>query len=365
MKSTSVLVLIVIATVFGLMGCQSKANETAESGEEESFELTPALMKQIKIDTAQLRTVNNEITLTGKVTFNQEQVVKVFPLVSGHINKVRVELGDHVNQGQVLAELSSGDLADLEQQALTARSQLAIARKNVQVMEDMAKGGLATQKELLAAREELTDAEGEVARVSERRKIVGGNGSTYIIKAPVSGFVVEKNAATGMELRSDDPQQLFTIGNLNQVWILANVYETDLASVKKGYTANITTLAYPGKVFKGKIDKIFNTLDPQSKTEQVRIILPNGDLLLKPEMFANVSVEYAGTEKRIAIPAQAVIFDNSQNYVVVYKDEKHLEVRPVTVYRTIGNTSYIDGGLQAGERLITRNQLLVYNALNQ
>ncbi|WP_421830372.1 efflux RND transporter periplasmic adaptor subunit [Larkinella sp.] len=344
-----------------LTGCQSSANP--EDNADEATTQKVNLLATAKLDTARLLPVNNELNLTGKITFNQDKVVKVFPLVGGHIEEVKTDLGDYVKRGQVLAIIRSGDMADLAQQAISAKGQLAVARKNLQVTEDMSKAGLTAQKDLIAAREQMQAAQGEVNRVAERKSILGGSGSTYIVKAPVDGFVVEKNAAQGMELRSDDPENLFTISNLDQIWVLANVYESDLANVKEGFSATITTLSYPDRIFKGKIDKIFSVLDPESKTMKVRVTLSNADFTLKPEMFANVRVEYAGHEQRVGIPAKAIVFDKSRNFVVAVNSRNQPVVREVDLFKTIGDITYLNSGLKPGDRIVKQNQLLIYNAL--
>ncbi|GAB3988067.1 efflux RND transporter periplasmic adaptor subunit [Spirosoma daeguense] len=328
------------------------------------------LLASAKFDTAKLSPITNEINLTGKVTFNQDKVVKVFPLVGGHIEAVKSDLGDYVQAGQTLAIIRSGEMADLEQQAIAARGQLAIAQKNNQVTEDMVKSGLSSQRDLVSSREQLQAAKGEMNRIGERRSILGGRGSSvYVVKAPVSGFVVEKSAAPGMELRSDDPENLFTISNLDHVWVIANVYESDVANIHEGDLAHITTLSYPDRVFEGRIDKVFNVLDPDSKTEKVRITLLNrsansDNIVLKPEMFANVSVQYAGRDKRVAIPAKAVVFADNHNYVIVANAKNQPVVREVDPFKTIGNTTYLNSGIQPGDRVVTQNQLLIFNALN-
>lgn len=371
MKSLKIFNVLIIAgltavSVLGFTGCSSSEAEDKKDTIDNTSVLTPEQMKRLVTQSAEIKTVANDLNLTGKIQFNEDKVVKVFPLVGGHIEDVKAELGDYVQKGQVLAIIRSGDLADLQQQAISARSQLLVAQKNAQVAEDMSKSGLASQKDLVAAQEQLQAAKGELNRVAERQNILGGSGSVYVVKAPVGGYVVEKKAAPGMELRSDDPENLFTISNLDQVWVLANVYETDLANVKLGYSADISTLAYPNKVFRGKIDKIFNVLDPSSKTEQVRIVLANNDknFFLKPEMFANVHLEYAGTDQKVAIPAKAIIFDKSQNYVVVLQNGKDLMVKPIDVYKTTGETAYLNSGLAPNEKVITDNQLLIYQALS-
>ncbi|MDB5240481.1 MAG: family efflux transporter subunit [Spirosoma sp.] len=342
-------------------GCQSDATATSNPTEK-----SVNLLASAKFDTASMIPVTNELNLTGKVTFNQDKVVKVFPLVGGHIETVRADLGDYVRAGQTLATIRSGEMADVEQQAIAARGQLAVAQKNSQVTEDMAQGGLSSQRDVVAAREQLQAAKGELNRVNERRSILGGRGSSvYIVKAPVSGYVVEKTASPGMELRTDDPENLFTISNLDHVWVMANVYESDLANVHEGNPARITTLSYPDRVYQGRIDKVFNVLDPDSKTEKVRITLLNSDNTLKPEMFANVSVQYPGNDRRVAIPAKAIVFADSRNFVVVANAHNQPVVREVNPFKTIGATTYLTSGVQPGERVVTQNQLLIYTALGK
>lgn len=345
----------------GLVGCHSSAS--SESGDVKQSTQHVNLLASARIDTARLAPVNNQLDLTGKITFNQDKVVKVFPLVGGHIEAVKAELGDYVRKGQVLAIIRSGDLADLEQQSIAAKGQLSLAQKNMQVAEDMSQSGFTSQREVMTARQQLEAARGEVKRVNERRSILGGTGSQYIVRAPVSGFVVEKNASQGMEMRSDDPENLFTISNLDQVWVLANVYESDLSHIQVGYQAKITTLSYPDRPFTGRVDKIFNVLDPDSKTMKVRITLTNADYTLKPEMFANVNVEYAGHDERIAIPSQAVVFDKSRNFVVVVTSKGEPVVREIDIFKTVGDRTYVSNGIKPGERVVTQNQLLIYNAL--
>lgn len=359
-------------------GSSTKPTAPTESVQTESVPtesavhtLTPAQWRQIGVTRAALEPVHHELHLTGVVTVNQDKEVKVFPLVGGHVQTVRVELGDRVRAGQVLAVIQSGDVADLDQQAVTARTQLTVAQKNLQVTQDMAGSGLASQRDLITAREQVLAATGEVNRVGERQRILGSNhGSLYVVKAPVDGFVVERRAAQGQELRSDDPDNLFTIANLDPVWVMADVYESDLANVREGEPVTVTTLAYPDRPLSGRIDKVFNVLDPDSRTEKVRITLPNQavgerNVLLKPDMFANVTVRYASTEQKVAVPANALIFDNSRNYVIVAAPNRQLQVREVLVDQAVGPKAYVSRGLRAGETIVCRNQLLAYNALGR
>ncbi len=168
-----------------------------------------------------------------------------------------------------------------------------------------------------------------------------------------------------MQIRSDMSETIFTISQLSDVWVLANVYESDISKVKLDYNTEITTLSYPDIIFTGKIDKMFNVLDPLSKVMKVRIKLDNEKNLLKPEMFANVFVSYLEGDKKLpCILSKAIIFDKNKNFVMVYKDRSHIETREVEVYRTTGIHAYIKYGLVEGEKIISVGHMLIYDQLN-
>jgi len=128
----------------------------------------------------------------------------------------------------------------------------------------------------------------------------------------------------------------------------------------------VTTLSYPGKIFRGKVDKIMNVLDPTNKVMKVRIVLPNPGYILKPEMFANVSVNATENKRMLCIPFKSLIFDHSQYYVLVYKTQADISIRPVQVASTVGDKAYISAGLTEGERIIASQDLLIliYQELN-
>lgn len=358
--------LLLIALTAGHLFLQSCSKEHTEAKETPAaFCLTDTLMHQLALDTVRVDQVQNELRLSGKVTYNEDRMVKVYPLVGGNVEDLKVELGDYVQKGQVLAVIRSSEIADFENQLISAQSNLSVAQKNLDVSEDMFKSGLSSEKEVVTARRELQKAEGELNRIREVLRIYGvGKSSLYTVKAPISGFVVEKNVSENMQFRSDNTGNLFTISDLDEIWTIANVYESDINKIKIGYEADITTVAYPDKVFKGHIDKAFNALDPESRVMKVRIKMKNTNFELKPEMFTTVIIRYAEDKKMLQVPSEDVIFDKNRTYVMVYHDRCQVETRPVEVYQRADQTAYILRGLQAGERILSRNKLLVYDALN-
>jgi cobalt-zinc-cadmium efflux system membrane fusion protein len=189
-------------------------------------------------------------------------------------------------------------------------------------------------------------------------------GSVFNITAPMSGFIVQKNINQNEQLRADKSDALFSIAEINEVWAMANVNESDISKVQIDYDAEVTTLSFPDTKYLGKIDKIFNAIDPETKAMKVRVRIPNNDFKLKPEMNATVIVRYNENRKLIAVPASSVIFDKSKNWIMVFKDRNNVETRKVHVYSQVGDIAYIKDGIKDGEKVISKNGLLIYDALN-
>ena len=328
--------------------------------------LTDSLQNVISVDTVHIHEVADELTLNGRITFNQEQVARVFPIFGGTVTEVSAEIGDHVRKGDILAVIRSGEVADYEKQKKEAEQQLIIARRNLQSVQDMFASGMASERDVLQARQELSNAEAEEKRITEIFSIYHLAGkSLYIVKAPVSGFIVEKNINKEMQIRSDQNDEMFVISGLENVWVMADVYESDISKVHENAPVRITTLAYPGKEFTGKIDKVYNMLNDESKTMNVRVKLTNENYLLKPGMFTNVSVISRSSDKQLPrIDSHALVFENGKNFVVTVDAAGKLAVKEVEVYRQLSKECYLSSGVQEGDRILNKNVLLVYNALN-
>jgi cobalt-zinc-cadmium efflux system membrane fusion protein len=341
----------------------TKTEETKDDAK--AFMLSDTMMNRITIDTVKTETVKNELTLVGKVVPDENQVIKVFPLVGGNVEDVNVELGDNVRKGQKLATIRSGEVADFERQLIQAQSDLLIAQKNLSSTEDLYESKLVPERDAITARQMVDKAKAEVSRVKEIFSIYGlGNSTNYTVRSPINGFIIAKNVNRGMQLRSDNSESLFTVGQISDVWVMANVNESDIPRIKLGMTANVQTISFPDEIFKGKVDKIYNVLDPESKAMQIRIQLQNVGMKLKPEMHATVILNFEEGGEMHAIPSQSIIFDRSKNWVMVFHSRSQIETRPVEVYRSLANRAYIKTGLKDGERVISKNQLLVYDALN-
>lgn len=330
-----------------------------------SFALTDTMMNRISIDTVKLEPVASELKLSGKVTPGDNKVASIFPIVAGYVTKVNVSLGDHVKKGQVLAVIRSSDIADFEKQRRDSETDLLLARQNLKAAQELNESRLNTERDVVAARKAVDDAEAELHRISEVLRIYHvNNGSNYNVIAPISGFITQKNLNVDMQLPSGYSERIFTIAQIDEICVTAHVFETDISKISPGMPAEVEILSYTGKKFTGRINKIMNILDPETKTLKVQILLPNPDYALKPEMAATVFLRYEEPLVLPAVPADAVVFDKSRDYVMVFHRQDSIETRMVEPNRTTRGKTYITSGLAAGEKVIVKNALLIYDAMN-
>jgi membrane fusion protein, heavy metal efflux system len=358
----SILCFLVLSN-FLFLGCKHK--KPNDGNLSVAFSMSDTMMSKCKLSVATFTDVKNELKLFGKIAPDNSKQVHVYPIMSGNVLSIPVELGDFVKQGQILATVRSSEVADFQRQLLDAKADVALSEKNLQVSKELFAGKINSEKDVIAAEKELEKAKAELARIQEVYHIYNlKDGSTYNITAPMSGFIVFKDVAQNEQLRSDKSDAIFSIAQIDEVWVLANVNESDISRVSVGYEAEIKTISYPNIRFIGKIDRIFNAIDPDTKAMKVLIKIPNKDLLLKPEMNATVAIHYSEDKKLITIPSSSVIFDKSKNWVMVFKNRTDIETRQVEVYRQLGDLTYITDGIKDGEKVISKNGLMIYDALN-
>lgn len=350
-------------TVAAATGCSSPAEPQKK---DTGFELSDTMAGMIQLDTVRSARIDDALTLSGEVSFNENSVVKIFPHSSGQVIETKVSLGDKVQKGQVIAVIKSADVAGNYADLSGAEADVAIAKRQLDNAQSLYKSGISSEKDYTEAKQSYLKAEAAKQKIQSVLSINGGNsqpGGVYSITAPISGYIVEKKINAGGYIRQDMGDNLFTISDLKEVWIWANVFEADIPKIKQNAPVQVSTLAYPGKTFAGKIDQVSEVLDPVNKAMRVRINLPNDGLLLKPEMFARVQVTNAGTDSATAIPTSALVQQNGKDFVVVFNSKKDIQVAPVEVLRTLGDITYLRQGAAPGQLVVTKNQLLLFEQL--
>lgn len=360
--------LITGAVALGLASCGSNS----QSGESKSLSktcLSDTMMSMIRLDTVRVSPIEDALRLTGEVGCDENRMAKIYPATSGQVLKVKASLGDRVAKGQVLAVIKSADIAGGYSDLNGAKADYATAQRNLQTVDGMYHSGLSSERDYQEARNNVQKTHSQVTKIESQLAISGGgnakSGGDYVVKSPISGFVVERNITEGSFIRPDNAASLFTVAALDNVWIWANVFERDIANVGVGFNAKVRTLSYPDKVFNGKVDQASSVLDPVSKVMKVKIVIANPSMLLKPGMYADVFVSKHEAKMGLEVSTSALLSENGESFVVVFKHKDHVSIRQVEVLKTVGESCYISAGLSAGERVICQNQLLIYNQIKE
>ncbi|HVW12434.1 MAG TPA: efflux RND transporter periplasmic adaptor subunit [Mucilaginibacter sp.] len=354
--------LILFFTV-GAITLQSCHRAGSEEQKDEKFEVTDSLLNSLLIDTVKEASALSEINLTGSIAADETKMVNIYPMVSGVAHDVRVQLGDVVSKGQTLAILKSAEMAGYTKDYISAEADLRSAKRAFESTQDLYKSGLASQKDFEEAQSDYQKAIAENKRASEVVSINKGNDQGYLVKAPLSGYVIEKNVTDNQQVRTDNGNNLFTIADLSDVYVLINVYESDISNVQVGDPVKITTLSYPDKVFTGKIDKIYDMLDPDNKVVKARVKIGNPGNKLKPEMFANVTIKARSGEKLPFVNTRGLIFDNDKDYVVVVDGKAKVHIQQIDIAKRVEDRAYIKAGLKPGDRIVASRQLYLFESL--
>ena len=310
---------------------------------------------------------SDELTLNGDVSCDESLVRKLFIPCSGRVSGLSVEVGDAVRRGQCLAVIHSEEAADYNKGLADANAQIKMAERDYQMKQDMHRSGMVSDKEVAEAREQLLMARSERSRLSAVAGINGfGGKATAVLRSPISGYVTAKNIYNDSYVGQDsgDGGEALEIANLSRVWVIADVYESDIARIRQGAPVTVTTMAYDDVTFRGYIDKVYRVLDSESKTMKVRITLENRRGLLRPGMFATVHVSTGkGGKTSCRVPAKAIVFDGGTDYVVVAEVKDRYRRQPVRTEHVGSDYAYVVSGLHAGEKVVSKNALLVFNTL--
>jgi Cu(I)/Ag(I) efflux system membrane fusion protein len=316
-------------------------------------------VQKIGIRTAQITRGprSDDLRTVGTVAANERGLAQISPRFSGWIEELMVaETGQHVRRGQVLATIYSPDVLQAQQELLTAQGWTTGPSSSALPQPEHApplQGLVADARRRL---ELLGVSPQEIDAISRRHEPV----RAVPIRAPVDGHVITKRAVVGMNVMPGAP--LFEIADLSSVWVLAEVYESDLQRVRVGQPARFESAAYPGEIFRGKVQFIYPTVDPGSRTLRLRLELPNrpgpAGLKLRPGMYGDVSLDLPASTA-LMLPVEALVDTGQAQYVFVVRPDGVFEPRAVTLGARQGAQVEVRSGLAAGETVVTTANFLV------
>lgn len=326
-----------------------RVDGSAEAG---TVKIDPVTVQNMGVRTAtvSIESVGRDIRTTGRFVMDESGERGITLKVSGYIEKLYANYeGYRVRKGQPLLEIYSPDLVSTQEEYL-------LALQNVKRLEGTSSADDA-QRLLEAARRRLAYwdlTEEQIRQIEES----GTPHRTLMFYAPSSGEVMNKQVSEGEHVRAG--QTLMEIVDISKIWLIADVYEQDLAWVKVGTPARIELPYNPGEVYQGRISYIYHMLDMQTRSAEARIVLPGGhNAPVKPGMYATVTLQGSGTEPSPVVPSEAVIRTGEEEVVILALGDGRFQPRKVTAGFQSGDKVQILEGLQGGERVVTSAQFLI------
>jgi len=387
--------IVVLISMMWLAACDRASKSAAATPEQPSQHKRDEVLLPVAEQTQntfQVETLaaSNEpelLRVPGRITLADNGSWRVGVLTSGRVEKVYVNSGDFVEKNQVLAGMHSRDVQEARAAYQTSRSHLsraeaaaALAQKNYDRTQRLYSLKAASLEEMERARQELVNAQAavrdeqiEVEKEGVHLKVTlgipadpgpeyrGDDPDLIPIRAPGAGYVLAKNVSAGAVV--DPTKDIFVIGNLKRLWMIASVNETNIARLRVGQRTSVAVNAFPSEHFTGKITNLGQELDPVTRVMRVRIELENPSIKLRPEMLANAEIAVGGLRSLLLLPAEAVQQINDQDVVFVRKSVDRFEVRPVRAGETIDGRLAILEGLKAGDVVVTRGSFLLKSQL--
>lgn len=360
---------IAIAVALSMAACSHGANEATEAPAAFTVDNgllkipdTSPLRKELVIQPVEMREAPHAMVFPANVEADPAHTANVLPSLTGKVLELKVGLGDHVTRGQLLAVVDSGDLAQAYADVEKARDALDLAKKTLDRARGVKVAGGNATKDLEAAQSGYNQALAEFNRAQTRLAAVGGTPGSQAtrpmqVTAPASGYVTTLSVSPGMYV-NDATAAMMTISNLDSVWITANVPEIDVGQIAKGQKIDATLSAYPDQVFHGAVSFVNPVLQSDTRRDLVRAVFANPDGKLKPNMYANASIDIP-QPAQVFVPESALLMNNDNISVFV-------EVSPWTFERRTVDLSYdeADGtrvlkGLKAGDRVVVRGGVLL------
>ncbi len=351
----------------------SEAKVTATPSGQVWLTSTQVRDAKLEIGSVQIRDVSDTIITSGKVSFDDLHVSHVFSPVTGRVIKISAQPGQRVKKGDPLAQIDSPDVGVASAELNESLADLQAAQHEFERQRELYTAHAGSLREYETAQDAFAKAKAEVERSRQKSRLLRGtpNDSVsqgYVLRAPIDGEVLTRNLTPGMEVQGQygggTAVELFTIGELDPIWILSEVYEVDMPRVKAHTKVEAELVAYGDRKFEGTVDWISETLDPATRTVRIRAIVPNPKRELKPEMFATVTIHVPGSNT-LAVPRGAVLHFGETTMVFVQlpmapDGRLRFERRPVVVDEDIaGDFMPVLRGLRDGEQVVVSGAILL------
>jgi cobalt-zinc-cadmium efflux system membrane fusion protein len=373
---TRAALLATLGLVLATAGCGDRPSQgpaaAAPKGDERAAEAPPS--SAVTTVAPEYRTRHSALETSGKVTFNEEGLVRINATVTGRVIEVLAKPGDVVESGHRLLVVDSPDLGLAKSDYAKAVADVERSEAALKLARELFEVRAIAAKEIRDAESEYRRTTAERDRASSRLRTLGVRpdqfndiaarkeaSTTLVITAPRGGVIVERNVTPGQVVaygQSDTPASLFVIADLSTMWVLADVYEPDVPSVKPGQAMTVRLPCCPNERYEGHVAYISDSVDRESRTVKVRGAVPNRGRSLKSEMFVKVSIA-TGSTRALTVPQSAVHRENGATFVLVATGKDGYERRPVTLGADIDSSVEVQGGVTPNDRVVSQGSILL------
>lgn len=333
---------------------------------EEDACLTEEMIASMGLVPAELSPIREQIALSGKIEYDQNNLLVLKNILDGIVQSVHFELGDQVKKGQTLAIIQSSQLLELTHLKKIKSQAIQLVEKQIETKRELLKSGLATALEVKELEAQQAEFKAELSRLQNLLTYYQSTGTKGQFKliAPKSGYIVQKNISPGQILTTNE-ESVISISNLDEVWVFVNIYANNLRFVKENDKVQVKTIAFPDEIHEGRIDKIFNVFDENEHVLKARVVLKNSQLNLHPGLIADILIDKGESkDSAIQIPNHAVIFHNNKQYVLIHTSDCSIEKRRIHPVASNSTHVYVRGEILEGEKIVQRNALLLFEQLN-
>lgn len=340
--------------------------QTAKTPNVVKFEPGAPQLAALRIAAAEEAPLPVAEPLNGRIAYNEDATARISSPIAGRITALKAVPGDRVAAGAVLAVIDAPDLAaavaDLRKaEADELRKKLAAERA-----QKLFDAEVLPRKDMEAAAADQTAARAETQRAQLRLRNLtpaGGDGRGLALRSPVSGVVADRKANPSMEVQPGMADPLFVVTDLRHLWVMIDLPERYLSKVSAGLDVTVAVDAYPGETFRARVARVGQVMDPVTRRVQVRCDLPNPEGVLKPEMFARVSLLTRDGRQTLRVPSGALVTEGLFSYVFVESAPGTFTRRKVELSVQDREYAYLAGGVNRNERVVVSGALLLQSEL--
>jgi len=377
MKRRIVLCLGLAALLLAAAGCSTKAGDGSGTAQAASapkqeipndVELDPAMLANIHLEAVRSDSGRRQLTATGKIQFNEDRTVRILAPLPGQAIDLQVRVGDPIEKDQLLFSIKSREVASLVSDYLESQRDLDLAQKTFNMNKDLFEHQAASRISFQQAESDLAKANTHVARGEEALRVLGidpkeavkdgGLRSLVPVRSPMAGSLIERNLTPGQFVQADSTA-LLTVADLSTVWVMVDVFESDIHLVRVGQKVQVVAAAYPDRRFSASIERIGDKVDADSRTLKVRLLVSNSNGLLKPEMFITASLELSGGGAAMSVPATAVFTQDGKSYVFAAIGDRRFERRLIAAAPDAEGRLRVTSGLHVGDQVVTDGAMLL------